>query len=98
MWQQSLKAARQGLKTAVVLSSMLSLMGCRAARAPDFLVFGSYFPNWLVGTVVTLPLTLLVRWMVIRIGLEEAMPALLFVYTALFVLLTMGFAYIFSPR
>ncbi|MGG4773568.1 hypothetical protein E4695_10795 [Alcaligenaceae bacterium 429] len=75
-----------------------TLSGCGQARAPSFLLFGSYFPSWLIGVGVSIPIVLLIRMVMIRTGIEEYIPARLLVYVSMVVLCTMAFAFIYSPR
>jgi hypothetical protein len=77
---------------------LLVLAGCGQGRAPSFFLFGSYFPSWLVGVAVSIPLTLLVRWGLIRAGIDDVLPLRLFVYVCLGLIFTMIFAFLFSPR
>lgn len=69
-----------------------------SARAPSFLLFDSYFPSWLVGAFAAVPLTLAIRYALIRAGIDDALPLRLFVYVCMGILFTMAFAYYFSPR
>ncbi|MEQ4617699.1 MAG: YtcA family lipoprotein [Corticimicrobacter sp.] len=74
------------------------LTGCGTPRAGEFLLFGSYFPAWLVGTALGIPLTFLVRWVLVRTGIDDQLPLRLLVYVCLTVLFAMAFAYAYSPR
>lgn len=74
------------------------LVGCSSARAPSFLLLGSYFPSWLIGAGVSIPFTLVVRWALIRAGIDDALPVRLLMYVCVALLFTMAFAYLFSPR
>ncbi|MGG4604787.1 YtcA family lipoprotein [Paenalcaligenes sp. Me131] len=80
------------------LFCIATLSGCGQARAPSFLLFGSYFPSWLIGVGVAIPIVLLIRWGLIRTGIEEYLPARLLVYVSMVVLCAMAFAFIYSPR
>ncbi|QIM47829.1 hypothetical protein G9Q38_00860 [Pusillimonas sp. DMV24BSW_D] len=80
------------------LPVLLMLGGCSQGRAPSFLLFGSYFPSWLVGVAISIPLTLLVRWGLIRVGIDDVLPLRLLVYVCLGLIFTMMFAFLFSPR
>lgn len=77
---------------------VLLLAGCVQSQAPSFLLFGSYFPSWLVGVAISIVLTLLVRWGLIRAGIDDVLPMRLLVYVCMGLVLTLAFAYIFSPR
>lgn len=86
-------ATRLGL-----LTCLLALSGCSQGRAPSFMIMGSYFPAWLVGLAISIPLTVVIRQGLIRSGLDDALPVRLLVYVCLCVLLTLAFTYIFSPQ
>ena len=61
--------------------------GCgRAPAAPSFSVFGSFFPAWIVCTLAGLVVTLVVRAIFVRTGLDEHLPVRLLVYVALTIL------------
>ena len=55
-------------------------------RAPSFDILGSYFPGWLVVLTVALLLTVLVRFLVLRLKIELA--ASIVVYPSLLAGLT----------
>lgn len=80
------------------LATLLMLAGCGQGRAPSFLILGSYFPAWLVGLAISIPLTTIIRAALIRSGLDDALPVRLLVYSCLCLLLTLVFTYAFSPR
>lgn len=82
----------------VTLASLFFVSGCGPARAPSFLLLGSYFPSWLIGAGLSIPVTLLIRWGLVRAGVDDVLPARLFVYVCVAVIFTMAFAYYFSPR
>lgn len=86
------------LRRAAFLPVLLLLAACDTARAPSFLVMGSYVPSWLVGAFISIPLTLLVRLVFIRLRLDDALPLRLLVYLAIALLFTLAFAFLFSPR
>lgn len=54
-----------------------------AAAAPSFTVAGSYFPAWLVFIFAAIFITILIRMVLIRIGIDDAMRYKLVVYSAL---------------
>ena len=85
-------------KVVLTLPVLFMLAGCSQGRAPSFLLFGSYFPSWLVGVAISIPLTLLVRWGLIRVGIDDVLPLRLLVYVCLGLIFTMMFAFLFSPR
>lgn len=85
-------------RVVLTLPMFFTLAGCSQGRAPSFLLFGSYFPSWLVGVAISIPLTLLVRWGLIRVGIDDVLPLRLLVYVCLGLIFTMMFAFLFSPR
>lgn len=79
----------------VALSLLCSACG---TRAPSFLLLGSYFPSWLIGLIISIPLTVLIRLGLIKAGIDDVLPLRLFIYTCVALIFTMIFAFIFSPR
>lgn len=62
----------------------LSLTACTGtARAPSVPVFGSFFPAWIICAVAGVVLTLIVRAVLIRLRLDEHLPAPPLVYLCL---------------
>jgi hypothetical protein len=70
-------------RTAVLL---LSLPASSCERAPSFDILGSYFPAWLLCLCVSLLLTVLVRWALLRLQVAVVAPVL--VYPCLLAALT----------
>lgn len=54
-----------------------------ASAAPSFTVAGSYFPAWIVFAFAAVLLTVLIRLVFIRVGIDDAMRFKVFVYAAL---------------
>jgi len=75
----------------------LACTGC-GPRAPAFLFLGSYFPSWLFGIAAGTVAAVLLRFALIRAGIDDVLPLRLLVYTCLAVLFAMVFAFTFSPR
>jgi hypothetical protein len=66
----------------LVLASLL-LASC--GRAPSFDVLGSFFPAWLVCVAAAILLTVLARWLLLRLRIALAPPILIYPsLTALF--------------
>ena len=57
-------------------------------RAPSFDILGSFFPAWLVCLVAGLLLTVVFRWLLLRIQIVIAAPVL--TYPSLAVLITLA--------
>jgi len=81
-----------------MLSAVSALGGCSLAQAPAFFMFGSYFPSWLVGTAVAIVLMIPLRWILIRTGIDDALPLRLLFYICLVLIIAMVFSYTFSPQ
>jgi hypothetical protein len=54
----------------------LGVAGCE--RAPSIEIVGSYFPGWLVCLVVSLLLTALARWILVRLEIELVAPIVVY--------------------
>ncbi|HUB81665.1 MAG TPA: YtcA family lipoprotein [Bryobacteraceae bacterium] len=64
-------------------TAALFLTSC--GRAPSFDLLGSFFPAWLVCVAFSLVLTAAARWLLLRLGIEVALPVLTYPsLTALF--------------
>ena len=62
------------------------LTGC--GRAPSFDILGSFFPAWLVCLSASLLLTVIFRWLLLRIQIVIAAPVL--TYPSLTALITLA--------
>jgi len=67
-------------------SAPIVLAGC--GRAPSFDILGSFFPAWLVCLAAGLLLTVVFRWLLLRIQIVIAAPIL--TYPSLAVLITLA--------
>ncbi len=63
------------------VTGLLMVGGC--SGAPSIYLAGSYFPAWLLCILGALLVTLLLRWGLIRIGVDDLLPARLPVYACL---------------
>lgn len=59
----------------------LLLSGC--TRAPSFVVAGSFFPAWLIFMFIGILITLLIRVIFIKIGLDDALRFRVLIYASL---------------
>jgi hypothetical protein len=75
--------ARVGSALMAALAA-LYLESC--ARVPTFDVMGSLFPAWLVCLAAAIPLTVAVRWLLMRLRIPLGFPVV--VYPSLTALLT----------
>jgi hypothetical protein len=54
------------------------------SSAPSRNILGSYFPSWMVCALIALIITIAVRALFVRAGIDAELPAPLIVYLALF--------------
>ena len=87
-----------GAARLTAVASLFTLSACSEGRAPLFMIMGSYFPTWLVGLAISIPLTVVIRVGLIRLDLDDALPARQLVYVCICLLLTLAFTYVFSPQ
>ena len=62
----------------VAMSTLVS--GCSAA--PSRSVLGAYFPSWMICVLVAMGLTIVVRVVLGKVGLDDAVPVPIVVYLA----------------
>ena len=68
---------RRGLQArAAWMLTPLLLASC--ARAPSFDILGSFFPAWIICLAVALLLTVLTRWLLLRLRIAVAFPILVY--------------------
>lgn len=65
----------------LLLVPAVVLGGCR--RAPAFNVLGSFFPGWILCIVAGIVVTILIRAVLYRTGVERNLKLLPLVYTSL---------------
>ncbi len=75
------------LHAAKVVAGVMALGGC--APAPSHVVFGSYFPSWMLCALAGLVAAALLRVLFGVVGIDRVLPAPLVVYLAL----TIAFAF-----
>ena len=78
------------LKSVFLLAPLL-LASC--SRAPSFDILGSYFPAWLICLALGIVLTLIVRWLLLRLQIEFVLPIV--VYPSLTALFAFGIWLVF---
>jgi hypothetical protein len=52
-------------------------------HAPSVDILGSFFPVWMVCIVAALVLTIAVRWLLVRVGLESELGLRVVIYPSL---------------
>ena len=66
---------------------LLSLAGCN--YSPSIYIAGSYFPAWLVCVAVSIPITIVLRVVLIYAGIDEYLPLRLFTYVCFALLISL---------
>jgi NhaP-type Na+/H+ or K+/H+ antiporter len=72
---------------------LVPLLFASCARAPSFDILGSFFPAWLVCLILGIVLTVIARWLLLRLHIEVALPVL--VYPSLTALFTFALWLVF---
>jgi len=67
---------------------LTALCTTSCGRAPSFDILGSFFPAWMVCLISGLVLTVLARWLLLRLHIELAIPVL--TYPSLAALFTLA--------
>jgi hypothetical protein len=75
----------------VFLLAPLLLASC--SRAPSFDILGSYFPAWLICLALSVVLTVVVRWLLLRLQIAVVIPIV--VYPSLTALFAFGMWLVF---
>ena len=71
-------AARTPLHGATATAVITLLSGC--SSAPSRNILGSYFPSWMICVLVAMCLTIVVRAVLAKAGVEDELPAPILVY------------------
>ena len=78
------------LKSVFLLAPLL-FASC--SRAPSFDILGSYFPAWLICLALGVVLTVVIRWLLLRLQIEFVFPIV--VYPSLAALFAFGMWLVF---
>jgi YtcA family len=73
-----------------ILAAVLVLLGCSEAGAPSLVLFGAYFPAWMLCAGLGILGAILLRAGFVVSGLNEAVPWQLFVCAAAGTMLAVG--------
>lgn len=71
----------------LVLSGAAGLTGCAVHSAPAVVVFGAYFPDWLLFAILAIAAAIMARVAFGIAGLGSSVPFPLFTYLAMGVLI-----------
>ena len=70
-------------RSRLVFSSLSLLGGCGVGGAPSFVLFGAYFPGWMLCGVIGIAGAAIARATLVRTGLSNTLPYPLFLCTAI---------------
>ena len=73
-------ADRRLLHSVAAWAVFALLSGC--SSAPSRNILGSYFPSWMICVLVATCLTIVVRTVLAKVGIEDELPAPILVYLA----------------
>ena len=65
------------------IAILVGLGGCAAQGAPSFILFGAYFPAWMLCAVIGIAGALAARIGMVTTGLSDTLPFQLFVCTSI---------------
>jgi hypothetical protein len=85
-WPTALEAGHGFARAALITGMSGLLQAC--SGAPSRNILGSYFPSWMVCALVALVLTIIVRGVFVRTGIDAVLPAPLVAYLGLFAAFT----------
>jgi hypothetical protein len=72
----------------LLLPAVSAMAGCSTSSAPAVILFGAYFPDWLVFAILTIVIAILARVVFGFAGLAQSVPYPLFTYIAVGILVT----------
>jgi len=75
---------RNLLKSALLMPlASLALSGCDGRGAPSFVIVGSFFPGWMICSLIGIAVAIAARVVFIATGLASILPYQLFVCVAI---------------
>jgi hypothetical protein len=81
---------RQHLTLLGPLGTLVTLNGCASPGAPSLILFGAYFPGWILCGVAGIVAAIVARIAMVTSGLSDALPLQLFVCVALGLLVSIA--------
>ena len=73
----------QRLTRLAPFGALLTMNGCASPGAPSLILFGAYFPGWILCAVAGILAAIAARIAMVMSGLSDALPLQLFVCVAL---------------
>jgi len=74
------------LRAAIIAAPVLLATGC--SRAPSFNILGSFFPAWILCSLLGILLTVALRVLFVRVNFEQELSPLILIYPCLAALFT----------
>lgn len=74
------------IPAALLMLTGALLQGC--SGAPSRNILGSYFPSWMVCALIALIITVIVRSLFVKAGIDATLPAPLIAYLGMFAAFT----------
>lgn len=74
--------SRQHLRLLAPFGALAAMAGCASPGAPSLILFGAYFPGWILCGVAGVVAAILARIAMVASGLSNALPLQLFVCIA----------------
>ena len=65
-----------------VVSITLTMAGCAARGAPSFVMFGAYFPAWMLFALIGVQVGAIARVVMVTTGLAQTLPFQLAICTS----------------
>lgn len=81
-----------GRRASAFMAAMMAAGAAQAAdpAAPSLVVFGSYFPAWIVCAILGVAGAAIARFILARLGIDEFLPLRLVVYLCLAIVCGLG--------
>lgn len=80
--QARLRLDRQ-IRPAAGICVLLGLSGCSRQEAPTFILFGAYFPAWMLCALIGIVAAITARVLFVASGLSSKLPGQVFVCAAI---------------
>jgi len=74
----------------LVFFALAGLLLSACSESPSRNILGSYFPTWMICAVLGIAGVTLLRWVLIKTGIDAALPIPVLVYLCLWVTVTLA--------
>ena len=65
-----------------VIGMAVPLFQTGCSTAPSRNILGSYFPSWMICVLIGIGLSIVVRWILVKLGMEKELPVPIVVHLA----------------